>query len=193
MSKIAYYRVSTADQSIESQRHALGNDFDREFSDEATSGAVIAAQRPGFAAMLSYMRDGDTIYVTAIDRLGRDSIDIQMTYRDHIKAKGVRLYVSGLGLIEGEMGEFFLTLLAQMAQMERNRITARCQAGREAARASLEATGRTHRGKASLGRQPTHDAATVSKWRRDNGQSIAATASHFGVSKATVKRYCAVQ
>ncbi|MDF0540752.1 recombinase family protein [Sphingobium sp. H39-3-25] len=190
MTKIAYYRVSTLDQSIESQRHQLGDHFDKEFQDHAVSGAVIAAKRPGFAKLLDYMREGDTVYVTAIDRLGRDSIDIQMTFRDHFKAKGVRLYVNGLGLIDGEMGEFVLALLAQLAQMERNKITSRTQAGREAARASLKATGKTHRGKVSLGRSPTHDASMVVKWRQDNAASIKKTAEHFGVSVATVKRYC---
>ncbi|MGJ8482301.1 recombinase family protein [Sphingobium yanoikuyae] len=189
MTNIFYYRVSTLDQSIESQRHQLGaKPGDREFSDEAVSGATVAAKRPGFAAMLDYMRQGDTVHVAAIDRLGRDSIDIQVTYRDHFKAKGVILHVAGLGRIEGEMGEFFLTLLAQMAQVERNRIMSRTKAGREAARASLEATGRTHRGKSSLGRPFAHAPSTVSEWRKKNGASIAATAQHFGVSVSTVKR-----
>lgn len=188
MTNIAYFRVSTADQTIESQRHQLAAKFDREYSDEAVSGAIVAAKRPGFAKMLDYMREGDTVHVTAIDRLGRDSIDIQMVYRDYFKAKGVALVVLGLGRIEGEMGEFFLTLMAQMAQMERNRIMSRTKAGREAARASLEATGKTHRGKSSLGRPFAHDPSTVVKWRADNGASIAVTAKHFGVSVSTVKR-----
>ncbi|RYG98296.1 MAG: recombinase family protein, partial [Alphaproteobacteria bacterium] len=63
MSRIAYFRVSTTDQSIEAQRHAFGGSFDREFSDDGVSGAVVAAKRPGFAALLDYVREGDTLYV----------------------------------------------------------------------------------------------------------------------------------
>ena len=47
MSRIAYYRVSTGDQSIEAQRKALGGGFDREFADEGVSGGSLAAARPG--------------------------------------------------------------------------------------------------------------------------------------------------
>lgn len=189
MSKIAYFRCSTRDQSIEHQRHALGNEFDREFQDIAVSGAIVAAKRPGFAAMLDYMREGDTVYVVAIDRLGRDSIDIQQTYRDHFKRKGVRLFVSGLGYIEGEAGELILTLLAQFAQMERNRVIERTQSGRDLARDSLARTGLTHRGKASLGRPPVSDPKVVNEWRRTNAASISVTAKHFNISTSSVKRF----
>jgi putative DNA-invertase from lambdoid prophage Rac len=189
MANIAYFRVSTADQSIESQRHTLGQTFDREYHDAATSGAVIATKRPGFAKMVEFMREGDTVYVTAIDRLGRDSIDVQQTYRDHFKAKGVRLYVHGLGFIEGETGELILTLLAQFAQMERNRIIARAAGGRALAKESLEKTGKTHRGKASLGRPSETDGAAVVAWRKANHASIADTAQHFDISLSSVKRF----
>lgn len=189
MARIAYYRCSTRDQSVEHQRHALGGNFEREYQDEGVSGAIVAAKRPGFATMLAYMRDGDTVYVTAIDRLGRDSIDIQQTYRDHFKAKNVRLYVNGLGYIEGEMGELILTLLAQFAQMERNRIIERTASGRALARESLETTGKTHRGKTSLGRPAQHDGAAVVAWRKANHASIADTAQHFDISLSSVKRF----
>ena len=79
--RIAYFRVSTADQSLDAQRSAMGGDFDQVFMDEGVSGAVPAAQRPGFAAMLKAVRSGDTVHVYAIDRLGRDAIDVQATVR----------------------------------------------------------------------------------------------------------------
>ncbi|MEG2313847.1 recombinase family protein [Brevundimonas sp.] len=188
MHRIAYYRVSTGDQSIESQRLALGGDFDQEFSDEGVSGGTLAAKRPGFADLLSKVRSGDTVHVYAVDRLGRDALDVQATVRLLID-KGVTVDVHGLGPIVGGVGELILAVLAQVADMERQRIKERTQAGRAAARASLEATGRTHRGKESLGRPMAQDAAAVAAWRRENGASIAQTARHFGLSPATVKRY----
>ena len=190
MSRIAYYRVSTVDQSIEAQRSALGGNFDREFQDEGISGAVLAADRPGFAKLLSYIREGDTLYVYAVDRLGRDALDVQATVRRLIDS-GVTVDVHGLGPIGRGVGELILAVLAQIADMERNRIRERCEAGREAARAALEATGKTHRGKHGLGRKPVGEAATVARWRRENKASIRGTAQHFGISDATVKRYCA--
>ncbi|WP_313515875.1 recombinase family protein [Brevundimonas sp.] len=190
MHRIAYYRVSTGDQSIESQRLALGGDFDQEFSDEGVSGGTLAAKRPGFADLLSKVRSGDTVHVYAVDRLGRDALDVQATVRLLID-KGVTVDVHGLGPIVGGVGELILAVLAQVADMERKRIKERTQAGRAAARAALEATGKTHRGKESLGRPMAQDAAAVVAWRRENGASIAQTARHFGLSPATVKRYSA--
>ncbi|WP_309645683.1 recombinase family protein, partial [Phenylobacterium sp.] len=75
--RIAYYRVSSRDQSIEAQRHAMGGGFDREFSDEGVSGGVMAADRPGFAKLLDQVREGDTVCFYAVDRLGRDALDVQ--------------------------------------------------------------------------------------------------------------------
>lgn len=189
MSRIAYYRVSTADQSIEAQRQALGGGFDKEFSDEGVSGATLAADRPGFGALLSYVREGDTICVYAIDRLGRDALDVQSVIRKLLD-KGVTVDVRGLGPIGRGVGELVVAVLAQMADMERARIKERCDAGRAAAKASLALTGKTHRGKVSLGRPVAKDREQVLAWRRENSASIAMTAAHFDISTATVKRYC---
>lgn len=190
MSRIAYYRVSTSDQSVEAQRVALGGGFDREFTDEGVSGGVLAKDRPGFADLLGYVREGDTCAVYAVDRLGRDAIDIQTTVRGLIE-RGVTVDVHGIGVIGRGVGEIILAVLAQVADLERRRIEERCESGRVAARAALAATGRTHRGKASLGRPKAADGAEVVAWRRANEASIKATAGHWGLSESSVKRYCA--
>ena len=189
MSKLCYLRCSSESQSVEAQRASLPGPFDKEFMDEGVSGAILAADRPGFAALLAYARDGDVVHIAAIDRLGRDALDIQSTVRKLI-AKGVTVDVLGLGPIGKGVGELIVAVLAQIADMERNRIKERCDAGREAARASLAATGRTHRGKVSLGRPFAADAAQVAQWRKDNKASISKTAAQFDLSDATVKRYC---
>ncbi|MES3028907.1 MAG: recombinase family protein [Pseudomonadota bacterium] len=186
--RIAYYRVSTGDQSIEAQRHALGSDFDKEFTDEGVSGGIMAADRPGFAKLLEQVRRGDVVFVYAVDRLGRDALDVQATVRRLIDA-GVTVDIHGLGTIGRGAGEIILAVLAQVADMERDRIRGRTEAGRAAARASLRATGKTHRGKDSLGRPKAADGAAVAAWRRERNASIRATALQFRISEATVKRY----
>lgn len=190
MSRIAYYRCSTTDQSVEAQRHALGGDFDKEFSDEGVSGAVPAAQRPGFSELLKYVREGDTLHVYAVDRLGRDALDVQATVRELLR-RGVAVEVRGLGSIAQGVGELILAVLAQVADMERARIAERCDAGRQKAREALQATGLTHRGKKSLGRPVKANADAVKAWRKENRASISAAAAKFDISPATVKRYCA--
>lgn len=192
MTHVAYYRVSTTDQSIESQRAALvqGQKMDREYIDEGVSGAVLAAHRPGFSALLDYIREGDVLHVYAVDRLGRDAIDIQSTIRALID-KGVTVEIRGLGQIAKGVGELIIAVLAQVADMERQRIKERTASGREVARATLAATGKTHRGKGSLGRPYQGDTKAVRLWRSANSASIRQTAEQFNLSASTVKRYCA--
>jgi putative DNA-invertase from lambdoid prophage Rac len=127
-----------------------------------------------------------------VDRLGRDALDVQSTVR-LLLAKGVAVHVQGLGVMAKGVGELILAVLAQVADMERQRIAERTAAGRQVARESLLRTGLTHRGKDSLGRPVKLDAAEVVQWRRNNGASLANTAAHWSLSLATVKRYCASQ
>ena len=187
---IAYYRVSTKDQSIEAQRAAMGGDFDQEFKDEAVSGGTLASKRPGFSALLGAIRAGDTVSVYAVDRLGRDALDVQSTVRRLLDA-GATVNVHGIGPIGRGAGEIVLAVLAQIAEMEKRRIAERTADGRELARIALSETGKTHRGKDGLGRPKALSEASVTRWRKAESASIRETASHFGISPATVKRYCA--
>jgi putative DNA-invertase from lambdoid prophage Rac len=103
-------------------------------------------------------------------------------------AKGVTVEIRGIGQIAKGVGELIIAVLAQVADMERQRIPERTTAGREVTRASLAATGKTHKGKESLGRPTKGDAATVRAWRTENSASIRDTAAHFDLSDSTVKR-----
>jgi putative DNA-invertase from lambdoid prophage Rac len=188
--RIAYYRVSTSDQSVESQKHALGGSFDHEFQDLGISGAVLAADRPGLSGLLSFARKGDTVYVYALDRLGRDAIDVQQTVRS-LLARGIKINVHNLGEISAGVGELIVAVLAQIASMERQRILERTAKGIQVAKKSLAETGKTHKGKTSLGRPMAANAKTVKAWRQKHEATIAATAKHFDISTASVTRYCA--
>jgi putative DNA-invertase from lambdoid prophage Rac len=137
--------------------------------------------------LLDYARSGDTVYVYAVDRLGRDSIDIQTTVRELLN-KGVALHVHGIGQIAGEAGKLVLALLAQLAEMERAKIIERTEAGRKLARETIQTTGKTHRGKESMGRPFTTPPAEIIAWRKANQASIKEAAKHFQISVATVKR-----
>ena len=195
MTTIYYLRVSTKDQSVESQRQALGIPSDvapgTVFMDEGVSGAVDALDRPGFARCAAYLRSGDVLKVAALDRLGRHAIDVQQTFALLI-GKGVIVDVLGMGVVAGDVGKLLVTILSGVAQLERARIAQRTEAGRQAARESLAGpTGRTHRGKTSLGRPFATDPAAIKAWRTANEASQQATADHFKVSVATVKRACA--
>jgi len=189
---LLYTRVSDSSQSSEAQLQTMLQErsYDKVFNDEGVSGAVLAANRKGFAALLGNINAGDTLYVYAVDRLGRDAIDVLTTIKKLLSME-VSVHIRGLGLIAKGIGELIVLVMAQMAEMERDRIRERTVNGRAVAKASLDATGFTHRGKTSLGRPTTVDAAAVVAWRADNKASIAKTAKHFSLSDSTVKRYCA--
>lgn len=182
MASIGYIRVSTGDQSVEAQRHSIGqlHKVEEWFADEGISGVVRAADRPGFAKLLSYVRKGDTLIVGAVDRLGRDTLDVLATV-ETLKAKGVAIISLREGFdLSTPIGKAMLTMLAAVAELERSNIRARQMAGIQRAKAEGRA----------LGREKTIDDDKVATWRKDNGASIAATAAQFGISAASVKRAC---
>jgi putative DNA-invertase from lambdoid prophage Rac len=179
---IAYVRVSTDDQTTKAQRHTIESRYkvSRWFSDEATSGAIKAKDRDGFGQLLSYVREGDTVVVYAIDRLGRNTIDVLETV-EALKDKGVAVLSIREGFdLSTPMGKMMLTMLAGLAELERSNIKERQLAGLERARAE---------GK-NLGREKVIDDGAVVKWRQENGASIKATAEQFDISPASVKRAC---
>lgn len=183
MARIAYYRVSTRDQSIEAQRHAMAQDgtgFDREFKDEGVSGTVAAKDRPGFAELLAYVREGDTVHVYAVDRLGRDALDVQATVRGLID-KGVTVEVRGLGAMGRGVGELILAVLAQVADMERSRIAERTAVGRDKAKADGKHMGRP----ASISGER---AAQALRALAAPGAKVAHVAEEFGISRQALLR-----
>lgn len=107
----AYFRVSTNSQSIEAQRQAIGSNFDAEFIDSGISGSVMAKDRKGLSELMLVARAGDLVSCYAIDRLGRDSIDVQLTVK-HLLEKGVELDIHGIGRIHGDIGKMIVALFS---------------------------------------------------------------------------------
>ncbi|MEZ8065182.1 recombinase family protein [Vibrio sp. FF145] len=179
MATVAYYRVSTDEQTIESQRHAIESVYnvERSFTDEGVSGTVAAMEREGFAACINYLREGDTFVVWDIDRLGRDSIDVQINVKE-LKERGVNIIIQTMGIdLTTEAGELLVVILSKVAEMERKKILARTKAGREAAIKAGKHMG-----------APIKFTPKMVMEQRDNGLSIKATAVVLGCSEATVKR-----
>lgn len=183
MTVLAYVRVSTDDQSTEAQCHTISQHHNVEhwYSDEATSGATKAAQRPKFSELLKFARKGDTLIVAAIDRLGRDTIDLLETV-EALTAKGVAVVSMREGFdLSSPIGKAMLTMLAAVAELERSNIKARQMAGIARARATGQ----------KLGAPKKIDDSAVSAWRKAQQATIQQTAHQFGISIAAVKRACA--
>ncbi|MFB5668820.1 recombinase family protein, partial [Shigella sonnei] len=84
---------------------------------------------------LAYAREGDTVVVVAVDRLGRDTIDVLSTVKA-LQAKGVTVISLREGFdLSSAMGEAMLGIMSTLAQLERSLIAERRKAGIERAKA----------------------------------------------------------
>lgn len=140
MSKIGYIRVSTEQQETARQQKIMCDyQVNRIFS-EKLSGA--SADRPQLKAMLDYVREGDTLYVESISRLGRSTKDL-LNIIDTLTEKGVIL-VSHKENIDTDTptGNFMLTIFAALSQLEREQLRQRQREGIEIAKAQGKYTGR---------------------------------------------------
>lgn len=140
MSKIGYIRVSTEKQETARQQEIMNNyQVDRIFS-EKLSGANT--DRPQLKAMLDYVREGDTLYIESISRLGRSAKDL-LNIIDTLTAKGVTL-ISHKESIDTDTptGKFMLTVFAALSQLEREQLKLRQREGIEIAKAQGKYTGR---------------------------------------------------
>jgi len=140
VSKIGYIRVSTEHQETARQQEIMGNyKVDRIFS-EKLSGANT--DRPQLKAMLDYVREGDTLYVESISRLGRSTKDL-LNIIDTLNDKNVTL-ISHKENIDTDTptGKFMLTVFAALSQLEREQLKQRQREGIEIAKAQGKYTGR---------------------------------------------------
>ncbi|MEX5519768.1 recombinase family protein [Bacillus cereus] len=130
--KYGYARVSTVSQELEAQLTALENEgCDNIYSEKFTG---TKSDRPQLQEVLSILKEGDTLVVTKLDRLARNTVEgIEIV--KGLFSKGVRVHVLNVGLLEDTtMGRFFLTTLLAVAEMERNLIVERTQEGKAIAK-----------------------------------------------------------
>ncbi|GAB3621149.1 recombinase family protein [Glutamicibacter endophyticus] len=152
---IGYARVSTAKQaaqgtSLESQEEALRDaGAFKIFIDRGVSGAK--AKRPALDEMLDYLRPGDTVLVTRLDRLGR-SMRHLVELVNELKDKGINFRSLQEGIDTGNInGQLVFNIFASLAEFERGLIMERTAKGLHSAR---------ERGKLG-GRPPKHDAEKI--------------------------------
>jgi DNA invertase Pin-like site-specific DNA recombinase len=185
---IGLARVSTDAQDAQLQRDALTGAGCGRIFEEKVSARKATAERPGLMAALGYLRDGDTLVVWKLDRLGRSVKDV-LTIADDLHTRGIGVKIltgklSGSYSPTGE-GKFFFTMMAAFAELERDIIHERTMAGLTAARAQGRNGGR-----------PTvmdADKLAAARARRTRGESPTEIARALGVSRASVYRHLAAE
>lgn len=183
MTIFAYGRVSTVEQTSENQRmeiesagYSIGPK--RWFAD-TISGKTSARQRPQFAAMLEKIRDGETLVVAKLDRLGRDAQDVGATIK-LLAERSIVVIVLQLGKLDltSPAGKLMLTMLAAVAEMERDLLVERTQSGLARAKAEGKTLGRPSK------TTPSQRAEIVAKYAQ--GESVSALARQYTVSRANI-------
>ena len=182
MAIFGYGRVSTTVQNTINQKLELeqaGFNLDFWFSDTGISGKTCASQRPEFARLLEKIRDGETIVVSKLDRLGRDSIDVLQTVR-MLSDRQIKVIVHQLGQTDltSPAGKLLLTMLSAVAAMERDLLVERTQAGLARAKAEGKRLGRPCK-TSQVQRQEIRDLLA-------QGKSVSEVARTYGVSRANV-------
>lgn len=195
MHTFAYTRVSTADQNADAQLieiEAAGFAPGQVYSD-TISGRTSADQRPEFAKLLEVIgrtRPPKQLVVTKLDRLGRDTIDVMSTIK-RLSEMGCAVRVLQLGSTDltSSAGKLILSVLASVAEMERDLIVERTRAGLERVRRETPAE-RKAKGKKAIGRPRVLSAAqeTAIKQALGEGEPVAALARAYGVGRTTIAR-----
>ena len=137
---IGYARVSTKDQNLDLQTDALTKaGCEKIFKDKA-SGKNL--EREGLNEAVSHLKDGDTLVVWKLDRLGR-SVKKLITFVEELKESKVEFQSVTDGInTNTTAGRFFFHVMASLAQMERELIIERTKHGLEAAKARGRLGGR---------------------------------------------------
>ncbi|WP_338031839.1 recombinase family protein [Desulfosporosinus fructosivorans] len=119
--------------SLEVQKQEILNRYENAHIElEQFTGATT--ERPIFNKIIDELNHGDTLVVSKLDRLARNTVEgIQIV--QNLFDKGVAVHVLNVGLLENtSMGKFFLTTLLAVAEMERNTIIERTQTGKAIAK-----------------------------------------------------------
>ena len=178
--KVAYVRVSTGEQSINGQVHALEKAGCQKVFVEIASGA--RRDRPVLKEALDYLRpnSGDTLVVYKLDRVAR-SLPHLIEIMDHLKANGIAfqsLTEEINTLTPG--GKLLFHLMAAISEFERDLIRERCMAGLKAASAKGRVGGRP--------KKMDNNQIEAAKAMFANGTPATQIAAAFSVSVPTLYR-----
>jgi len=177
-----YGRVSTRDQHTEAQHDALraAGVEDRFIYVEKASTRL--AVRPELEKLRTMLREGDTLVITKLDRLGRSVMDL-ITIANELSAEGISLEIlSGSFNRDDPMGKAFFNIAATFAELERDMIQVRTLDGLAAARARGRVGGR----KAKL---TDAQAAEVRRLYAAKDKTVAEIGELFGITRESVYRY----
>lgn len=182
--KVAYVRVSSVDQNTERQLESIkGESPDKTFTDKCSGKDT---KRPQLEAMLAYVREGDTVVVHSLDRLGRNLDDLRKVVTD-LNSRDIAVHFLKEGLTftgddsDTSMSKLMFNMLGAFAEFERSLIRERQREGIALAKKAGVYRGR----KPSL----TPREAEELRKRVATGEKKASLARELGISRETLYQY----
>jgi DNA invertase Pin-like site-specific DNA recombinase len=180
---IGYARVSTDDQTLDPQIsdliHKGGCHPDHIHTDKKSG---VSRKRPGLNLLWKDVRSGDTVVVTSIDRFGRSTLDLLNNLK-RLDEMGVHFRSLKENVdTKTALGRFVFTLLASLAELERNWISERTRRTMQHNKAEKGAR---------YGREWSLDEAKRKEvgLRALAGEKVSALAKEYKISRATVRNY----
>lgn len=175
---VGYARTSTLEQEagLEAQMRDLQQlGCEKVFHEQVSS----VGRRTELERVLEFLRDGDVLVVTKLDRLARSVIHLGQIITT-LEAKGVGLRILAMGVdTTTPTGRLMVNVLASVAQFEREMMLERQREGVEKAKAAGKYKGRKPTARAK--------ADEIEKLRTE-GQTMGQIASRLGIGKASVHR-----
>lgn len=186
MTTFGYARVSTDDQSLDVQRAALKAAGCEMIREEKVSGASRDG-RDELAILLDFIRAGDVLIVTKLDRLSRNTVDM-LTIIQELGEKGVgfKSLAEPWADTTTPAGKLMLTVFAGVAEFERARLRERQREGIDRAKRNGEISEKTGLPKYAGGKR-RHDPAEI-KRLKDDKKTHAEIQALLGCSDETIRR-----
>lgn len=178
--RIGYIRVSSLDQNVD--RQLEGVEIDRSYEDRVSAKDI---QRPHLQAMMSYVRDCDTVLVHSMDRLARNLDDLRHLVKTLThKAVAVQFVKENLTFRGDDtpMANLMLSIMGAFAEFERSLSKERQREGVALAKAIGAYKGR----KKVLSQEATE---ALRKRVGENRESKSHIAREFGISRETLYHY----
>jgi DNA invertase Pin-like site-specific DNA recombinase len=179
--RVGYVRVSTVAQTLDQQNEALVKAGASKTFSDTMSGA--RDDRPGFAECVKYLREGDTLIVWRLDRLGRNMRSIINTLHE-LTERGVtvRLLHDGVDT-STSTGRMVAGILMSIAEYERELVWERTALKLEHARKAGRKFGRSAKLNA--------EQAALARRMKANGETAATICETLGIGRTTLYRYLA--
>ena len=181
--KIGYCRISTSGQSFDLQIDALKEEGCKRIFKDVVSGAK--EKRVGLEEMINQLREGDTVVVYKLDRLGRSLKHlVELINQFNEKGVGIKSLNDPIDTTTPH-GRLITNVFASIAEFERDLIRERTKAGLEAARSRGRQGGRPK----GLSGEAENTAIAAETLYKENKLSTQQIAKKLNISKTTLYKY----